>query len=77
MKPDLDTFITQTALLPTWSKEGERSASVLASLYQRLALYYCRYRTRRQLYRLSPEQLRDIGITAEQAEKEAKKFFWE
>lgn len=37
---------------------------------------YQRYRTRKQLARLSAEQLRDVGITSEQASAEAAKPFW-
>lgn len=39
-------------------------------------LWHC-LRSRRQLQQLSPEQLRDIGISAEQAQREALKSFWQ
>lgn len=42
-----------------------------------VSLYYRRYRTRRQLARLSADQLRDIGLTPEQAAKEVARFFWQ
>lgn len=39
--------------------------------------FYCqRQRTRRQLAALSPEQLCDIGLSAEQAKAESQKPFW-
>jgi uncharacterized protein YjiS (DUF1127 family) len=36
-----------------------------------------RSRQRRQLAALTPEQLRDIGITSEAAQREAAKPFWQ
>ena len=42
----------------------------------KLKLYYCRYRSRRQLLSLSDERLRDIGISKEQALTEAQRPFW-
>ena len=35
-----------------------------------------RYRQRRQLLEMDDRQLKDIGITREQAEQEARKPFW-
>jgi len=35
-----------------------------------------RSRTRAQLHRLSPSELEDIGITADQAHEEQMKWFW-
>ena len=35
-----------------------------------------RSQTRRQLRELGPDQLRDIGLTSEQARREAEKLFW-
>lgn len=34
------------------------------------------YRTRKALIKLSDEQLKDIGLSCEQAHKEASKTFW-
>ncbi|WP_415912064.1 DUF1127 domain-containing protein [Neptuniibacter sp. QD37_11] len=34
------------------------------------------YRTRRALLKLNDEQLKDIGLSLEQAHKEASKAFW-
>lgn len=75
MKPDYDTLISQTILLPV--RNSRPKLFGLAKLQGKLALYQRHHRTRRQLKSLSHEQLRDIGITAEQAKLEAKKFFWE
>jgi uncharacterized protein YjiS (DUF1127 family) len=36
----------------------------------------CRHRSRRALARLSPDQLKDIGITPEMADREVSKSFW-
>ena len=36
-----------------------------------------RYRTRTRLARLDNHMLRDIGVTPEQAQREAQKSFWQ
>ncbi|SFC38734.1 DUF1127 domain-containing protein [Tropicimonas isoalkanivorans] len=36
----------------------------------------CRQRSRRALARLSPEHLKDIGITPDMADHEVRKPFW-
>lgn len=36
-----------------------------------------RHRTRRALSRLTPEQLRDVGLTPEMAAQETLKRFWQ
>ncbi|PJI51208.1 MAG: hypothetical protein CTR55_00015 [Pseudomonas sp.] len=38
--------------------------------------FWCRVRTRKQLLELSDAQLRDIGISREQAKLEAMRPFW-
>ena len=48
----------------------------IAKIKQFCKQCYLRYRTRKQLARLSPERLRDVGITPEQAKREAAKPFW-
>lgn len=42
----------------------------------RWGLFWHRRHTRKALLDLSPEQLRDIGLTAEQARQEGLKPFW-
>lgn len=42
-----------------------------------LKLYMRRHQTRKQLGKLSAEQLRDVGISVDQALVESKKSFWE
>ncbi|MCK1785474.1 DUF1127 domain-containing protein [Pseudomonas sp. TNT11] len=42
----------------------------------RWSLFWCRRRTRKALLDLTAEQLRDIGLTAEQARQEGLKPFW-
>ncbi|KAF1029342.1 MAG: hypothetical protein GAK37_01805 [Pseudomonas sp.] len=42
----------------------------------RWALFWLRRRTRKTLLELTPEQLRDIGLSAEQARHEGLKPFW-
>ena len=41
-----------------------------------LAMWAIRHRTRKQLLRLTPLQRLDLGITLDQAKREAKKPFW-
>jgi uncharacterized protein YjiS (DUF1127 family) len=45
---------------------------------KRLPFKYCwqRYKTRQQLRYLTPQQLEDVGMTAQQAEKEMNMPFW-
>lgn len=52
----------------------ERQFSTPAS--SRWQLLWHRNRTRKALLNLTPEQLRDIGLTAEQARQEGLKPFW-
>lgn len=42
----------------------------------RWALFYRNFITRSQLRKLNAEQLKDIGLTAEQAQREAQLPFW-
>ncbi|MNG39640.1 hypothetical protein D3C84_1278200 [compost metagenome] len=42
----------------------------------RWALFWHRLHTRQALLELTPEQLRDIGLTREQAREEGLKPFW-
>ena len=46
------------------------------AISQKAHLYYCRYRSRRQLLRLNDDQLTDIGLNREQALAEAALPFW-
>lgn len=39
-------------------------------------LYYCRYRSRRQLLKLDDERLVDIGLSREEVLKEVQQPFW-
>ena len=39
-------------------------------------LYYCRYRSRRQLLMLDDSRLEDIGLSREAVLKEANRPFW-
>lgn len=46
------------------------------SFLGRWGLFWHRLHTRRALLMLTPEQLRDIGLSAEQAQEEGLKPFW-
>lgn len=54
----------------------ETSGFEYRDIKQYLDECYQRYRTRKQLEKLTAEQLRDVGITPEQAREEATKPFW-
>lgn len=47
-----------------------------ATLAMRWQQFYRRLSTRRALLRLTPEQLKDIGLSPEQARREALRPFW-
>ncbi len=51
-------------------------ARVALAVAVTLTKWDARYRTRKQLKRLSPEQLFDIGFTREAAHTEASRPFW-
>jgi uncharacterized protein YjiS (DUF1127 family) len=44
--------------------------------FSRWTLFWLRRHTRKALLELTPEQLRDIGLSAEQARQEGLKPFW-
>jgi uncharacterized protein YjiS (DUF1127 family) len=48
----------------------------LARLGIRLATWFWRVRQRRELWQLSDEQLRDVGLTREMIRREVEKPFW-
>ncbi|MGH1487103.1 MAG: DUF1127 domain-containing protein [Cellvibrionaceae bacterium] len=52
------------------------SSKKIQNILSKIALYGHRYRSRRQLAQLSPEHMKDIGISREQALVESKKLFW-
>jgi uncharacterized protein YjiS (DUF1127 family) len=49
---------------------------VVNNILTKLNLFIRRYRTRKQLEKLSPEQLRDVGLSREQVLEESQKPFW-
>lgn len=66
----------------TTSRQALRStaslcdAGLLKTAFRRLRIGLARRRQRRALSELSPWQLRDIGVTPEEARREAEKPFW-
>lgn len=46
------------------------------TLFRKVGDAYQRQQTRRALQDLTPDQLRDIGITTEQALRESRQPFW-
>ncbi len=66
---------TQALTLPQWEQPGLRRH--LARALCTLNRWHERARQRRQLARLDAHQLRDIGISREQALAEARRPFWE
>ena len=47
-----------------------------APAFGRMALFWHRLRTRKTLLELTPEQLRDVGLSPDQAREEGMKPFW-
>ncbi|MCB1724842.1 MAG: DUF1127 domain-containing protein [Chromatiaceae bacterium] len=65
---------TLTLNLPL--QTASRDAGAWAAAVHLLTLWYARARQRSQLAALSDRQLADIGVTREQADREAAKPFW-
>lgn len=51
--------------------------SRLIKLFNVLSLYSQRHQQRKALTRLNEMQLKDIGLSASQAKKEASRYFWQ
>ena len=64
--------------LAAGQKNGAREAVMrnAPSGLSRWGLFWHRLHTRKALLNLSPEQLKDIGLTREQAHEEGLKPFW-
>ena len=56
--------------------EAGQERAVSASTHSRWSLFWRRRHTRKALLELTREQLRDVGLTAEQARQEGLKPFW-
>lgn len=54
-----------------------QSRGLFAGLFARFDLALTARRQRRQLARLDHSQLADLGITADQAQQEAARSFWD
>jgi uncharacterized protein YjiS (DUF1127 family) len=69
------------AIADLHSKDRGPTPNSLLTILRRLGAAYrlgrMRYRQRRQLMEMDDCQLKDIGITREQAEQEARKPIWE
>ncbi len=61
-----------TALLPARAPDVPRGWGVVGLL----ALWWWRAKSRQELARLDPEQLRDVGIHPRLARRESEKPFW-
>lgn len=71
-----------TTLLMTFRQQIARADAAhltdqTSGLHRQLRCYLARARQRRQLAALSREQLKDIGISACEAKREAAKYFWQ
>lgn len=58
-------------------REEQSGRLPLREVGSRWQLFCRRLQTRRQLLRLDAHQLADIGLTAEQAHREATRPFWQ
>ncbi|MCK6189601.1 MULTISPECIES: DUF1127 domain-containing protein [unclassified Pseudomonas] len=56
--------------------EAGQTQALFTSCGSRWSLYWHRRHTRRALLTLTSEQLRDVGLSAEQARQEGLKPFW-
>ena len=77
MKPSYDTFQDNLSSRYAFIPEKIERSRGASDFLQALALYWRTYRTRKQLSRLTEDQLKDIGITVEDAGREASKYFWQ
>ena len=65
----------ERSIIPPVEQAKNRRTSILSWFY-RLALASGRYRQRRDLADLTDEQLRDVGLTRRDVERECAKPFW-
>ena len=56
--------------------QGSTRTPKCRPLFAQLQRYWQQYTTRLQLSKLTARQLRDIGLTPEQAQAEVKRPFW-
>jgi len=72
----IDTFAVQAS--GGTGAAGRSTAGILWSgLVRRLGDAVARWRQRRDLRELSDDQLRDIGVTRQDARREAARPFWD
>ncbi|MDY7536167.1 DUF1127 domain-containing protein [Pseudomonas sp. Bout1] len=57
-------------------QERRMGARTTAPVLGSWAMFWRRMHTRKTLLGLTPEQLRDVGLSAEQARREGVKPFW-
>lgn len=57
-------------------QERRMAARTTAPALSSRALFWHRMHTRKTLLELTPEQLRDVGLSVEQARQEGLKPFW-
>jgi uncharacterized protein YjiS (DUF1127 family) len=57
-------------------QERRMAARTTAPALSSWALFWHRMQTRKTLLELTPEQLRDVGLSVEQARQEGLKPFW-
>jgi uncharacterized protein YjiS (DUF1127 family) len=69
--------MTTTTLKLPFQTRTDTSALGLSHIWTLFSLWYDRAQQRHQLSELSPEQLKDIGITRNIAHAEAAKPFWQ
>ena len=65
------------AKIPQYAQRPDRGHSIFSHIKHMLLLWKQNWQTRRQLARLSAEDLRDIGLSEAQRQGELNKSFWE
>nr|WP_321271941.1 DUF1127 domain-containing protein [uncultured Tolumonas sp.] len=65
------------AKIPQYAQRPHHDESTLSHIQHLLLLWKQNWLTRRQLAKLSAEDLRDIGLSEAQRQEELNKSFWE
>jgi len=65
------------AKIPQYAQRPHHDESMLLHIQHLLLLWKQNWLTRRQLAKLSAEDLRDIGLSEAQRQEELNKSFWE
>lgn len=71
------TISISNLLIAAFQGRGSDFEARFRDAVEEVSVRSARQKTRRELLRLDDRELRDIGITREQALKEARRTFWD